>query len=98
MQLINTVNPDVFRKSYTTDEKLDEVLDKIDTEEIKFSQWKRINGLAWVGHQREWQIKPPNATSGLNLQVIFMPGPHRWKALWNTSLLAKNTVKRLLMN
>ena len=29
-QLINTVNPDVFRKSYTTDEKLDEVLDKID--------------------------------------------------------------------
>ena len=43
MQLINTVNPDVFRKSYTTDEKLDEVLDKIDTEEIKFSQRKRIN-------------------------------------------------------
>ena len=43
MQLINTVNPDVFRKSYTTDEKLDEVSDKIDTEEIKFSQWKRIN-------------------------------------------------------
>ena len=43
MQLINTVNPDVFRKSYTTDEKLDEVFDKIDTEEIKFSQWKRIN-------------------------------------------------------
>ena len=43
MQLINTVNPDVFRKRYTTDEKLDEVLDKIDTEEIKFSQWKRIN-------------------------------------------------------
>ena len=31
MQLINTVNPDMFRKSYTTDEKLDEVLDKIDT-------------------------------------------------------------------
>ena len=31
MQLINTVNPDVFRKSYTTDEKLDEVLHKIDT-------------------------------------------------------------------
>ena len=43
MQLINTVNSDMFRKSYTTDEKLDEVLDKIDTEEIKFSQWKRIN-------------------------------------------------------
>ena len=43
MQLINTVNPEVFRKSYTTDEKLDEVLDKIDIEEIKFSQWKRIN-------------------------------------------------------
>ena len=284
MQLINTVNPDVFRKSYTTDEKLDEVLDKIDKEEIKFSQWKRINvekdgkttkkiklidttqspaefatnfkaefhlfcehaarakeqyeqikqlkikmpsshlaqnyscqaleevqsaywynseqvtlhpvvfyyksndgsqeiqhksciiisdcmvhnastvvafikeviiqkvkeicpdvdflhywsdsltsqyrnktifnviahhkkllecrlpgiisrlamekvpAMAWVGHQREWQIKPPNATSGFNLQVIFMPGPHRWKALWNTSLLAKNAVKRLLMN
>ena len=38
MQLINTVNPDVFRKNYTTDEKLDEVLNKIDTEEIKFSQ------------------------------------------------------------
>ena len=38
MQLINTVNPDVFRKSYTTNEELDEVLDKIDTEEIKFSQ------------------------------------------------------------
>ena len=290
MQLINTVNPDVFKKSYTTDEKLDEVLDKIDTEEIKFSQWKRINvekdgkntkkiklintaqspaefatnfkaefhlfcehaarakeqyeqikqlkikmpsslviaqldfaqnyscqaleevqsaywdnseqvtlhpvvfyyksndgsqeiqhksciiisdcmvhnastvvafineliiqkvkeihpdvnflhywsdspmsqyrnkrslvsllttksflecrlpgiistlamekvpAMAWVGHQREWQIRPPNATSGFNLQVIFMPGPHRWKALCNTSLLAKNTVKRLLMN
>ena len=43
MQLINTVNPDVFGKNYTTDEKLDEVLNKIDTEEIKFSQWKRIN-------------------------------------------------------
>ena len=43
VQLINAVNPDVFRKSYTTDEKLDEVLDKIDTEEIMFSQWKRIN-------------------------------------------------------
>ena len=43
MQLINIVNPDVFRRSYTTDEKLDEGLDKIDTEEIKFSQWKRIN-------------------------------------------------------
>ena len=43
MQLINTVNPDMFRKSYTTDEKSDEVLDKIDTEEIKFIQWERIN-------------------------------------------------------
>ena len=43
MQLINTVNSDVFRKGYTTDEKLDEVLDKIDTEETKFSHWKRIN-------------------------------------------------------
>ena len=59
---------------------------------------EKVPAMGWVGHQREWQIKPPNATSGFNLQVIFMPGPHRWKALWNTSLLAKNTVKRLLMN
>ena len=59
---------------------------------------EKVPAMAWVRHQREWQIKPPNATSGFNLQVIFMPGPHRWKALWNTSLLAKNTVKRLLMN
>ena len=33
----------MFRKSYTTDEKLDGVLDKIDTKEIQFSPWKRIN-------------------------------------------------------
>ena len=59
---------------------------------------EKVPVMAWVGHQREWQIKPPNATSGFNLQVIFMPRPHRWKALWNTSLLAKNTVKRLLIN
>ena len=41
--MINTLDPDVFRKNYTTDEKLDEVLNKIDIEEVKFSQWKRIN-------------------------------------------------------
>ena len=59
---------------------------------------EKVLATACVEQQREWQIKPPNATSGFNLQVIFMPGPHRWKALWNTSLLAKNTLKRLLMN
>ena len=41
--MINTLDPNVFRKNYTTDEKLDEVLNKIDIEEVKFSQWKRIN-------------------------------------------------------
>ena len=43
MQLINTINPNVFRKNYTTDKKLDELLNKIDTGEIKFIKWKRIN-------------------------------------------------------
>ena len=56
---------------------------------------EKVPATAWVGYQREWQIKPKiaNAPSGFNLQLIFMPGPFQWKALWNTSLFAKNNVK-----
>ena len=59
---------------------------------------EKVPATAWVRHKIEWQIKPPNPTSRFNLQVIFMPRPHRLKALWNTSLLAKSTVKSLLMS
>ena len=35
---------------------------------------EKVPATAWVGHQREWQIKPPNATSGFNLQVFLWLG------------------------
>ena len=41
--MINTANPDVFRKNYDNDEKLQEVLSQGDDDEIRFSQWKRVS-------------------------------------------------------
>ena len=43
MKVINTANPDVFRKNYDNDEKLQEVLSQVDDDEIRFSQWKRVS-------------------------------------------------------
>ena len=54
--------------------------------------------LRWRG----WDKRMADQATKRNIRIQsagdFMPGPRRWKALWNTSLLAKNTVKRLLMN
>ena len=43
MNLINTSNPDVFRKQFSDDDKLQDVLDKVNNDEIRFSQWKRVS-------------------------------------------------------
>ena len=43
MNLINTSNPDVFRKQFSDDDKLQDVLDKINDDEIRLSQWKRVS-------------------------------------------------------
>ena len=36
-------NPDVFRKNYDNDEKLQEVLSQVDDDEICVSQWKKVS-------------------------------------------------------
>ena len=41
--MINTANPNVFRKNYDNDEKLQEVLSQVDDDEIRFNPWKRVS-------------------------------------------------------
>ena len=43
MKVICAANPDVFRKNYDNDEKLQKVLSQADDDEIRFSQWKRVS-------------------------------------------------------
>ena len=43
VNMINTSNPDVVRKQFSDDDKLQDVSDKVNDDEIRFSQWKRLS-------------------------------------------------------